>query len=65
MSMEPFNVYARCSKCGGQLIDTIHHAGRACQLVRGEHIHRRCHGCGYEWAEQPLDSVRLPTNIRD
>ncbi len=24
-------------------------------LVEGEHMHRHCQGCHYEWFEKPLD----------
>lgn len=50
-----------CVKCGGKKINDIYHkdylrcSSWICHTrFEGEHIHRSCVNCGYEWAELPL-----------
>lgn len=54
-----FSAKARCSKCGGQKVET-QYCGPGQRLMirctkRSEHIHRRCSRCKYIWDEAPLD----------
>lgn len=64
--MEEYPSYRKehkCKKCGsGDINDDYHKAlgFKPCgywhpgQQFPGEHIHRTCKNCGYEWAEAPL-----------
>lgn len=57
------NIYRssnKCPKCGGVEISERHHEGiDKCTWGQshfvGEHIHRTCKRCGYQWPETPLD----------
>jgi len=61
--MQQFNAEAICPKCGHKDI-----SARFCErarawdscwsAVKGEHIHRCCRRCLYEWFEAPLNGSR-------
>jgi hypothetical protein len=56
--MEKFDKTRPCPKCGnaGAATGVEYHAANEeyCDLESGEHMHRNCHNCRYEWAEAPL-----------
>lgn len=45
----------KCSKCGCENLGLKHHPAGACMMVRCEHMHHFCRGCGYHWTTLPLD----------
>ena len=60
--MKPYSEKSICSKCGHDVIETRYCGPGANRydmarcLVDGEHLHRTCKRCGYEWLEAPLDA---------
>jgi predicted nucleic-acid-binding Zn-ribbon protein len=60
--MEPYSRYHDCPKCGGVSVQTrFHLSGSDCSLggpsyPTGEHLHRTCERCGYNWPEAPLNA---------
>jgi hypothetical protein len=61
--MEQFDRDRSCPKCGSetQAAFSYHDKGKHDGMTRmlmcpveEEHMHRTCHDCSYEWAEQPL-----------
>ena len=59
MSRKPYDPQAVCRKCAHVEVVTEYCTGNkpfaylanvACELI-GEHFHRRCKRCGYEWTE--------------
>ena len=57
--MDKYNLKAKCPKCGNEDINSAYHDNfTKCgwsNRFAGEHMHRHCRNCGYEWPEQPLD----------
>ena len=60
--MNIYNSNNKCPKCGGKEIKDSHHSNiTKCRSYiyhssfDGEHIHRKCERCHYEWPERPLD----------
>ena len=63
--MKRFKQDSKCAKCGMYSASHIwHESDYHCRgdeiqpmtkRFRGEHIHRKCNQCGYEWPELPLD----------
>lgn len=58
--MKPYDEKTVCPKCGWKVISTRYHAKpeplQACAIAGGgEHMHRKCERCGYEWLEGPLE----------
>ena len=60
---EKYNPVRTCPKCGLENASTKYCAGASsvkrvpgCE-VEGEHLHRLCARCGYEWIEYALDKV--------
>ncbi|MCK4240854.1 MAG: hypothetical protein KAX30_04465 [Candidatus Atribacteria bacterium] len=56
------NIYSdksKCPKCGNADISSAYHKDiTKCgwnKPFEGEHIHRHCRNCHYEWPERPLD----------
>lgn len=53
----------KCIKCGSSDIYTVWHACEySCSpsshsVFAGEHLHRFCRGCHFEWRAQTLDSA--------
>jgi len=56
----------QCVKCGSADIHTAWHKWewdcsydfqQRYELVKGEHLHRHCRGCGFEWTNEPLDKI--------
>ncbi len=51
-----------CVKCGSEDIHTAwHKSGFDCLYgsntsPHDEHLHRHCRGCGYDWADKPMDA---------
>ncbi len=73
MPLKPFDENAACPKCGAQAdeISTTYAEG-ACIPEngygcgqQGEHIHRTCDRCGYDWAEACLDGELPPAPPSD
>jgi len=56
MKLPVFNEKATCSKCGGKDI----RAKYCTDGWAGEHLHRWCHRCGYEWVEACLPTEPQP-----
>ncbi len=59
--LEPFNEGATCPKCGHDDISTRYCKDRrpvelCWPYVTGEHLHRTCKRCGFEWLEGCLDA---------
>ncbi len=54
--MEKFDKSRGCPKCGnaGMATHVWHHAAGTCDVESGEHMHRSCNQCNYQWAEAPL-----------
>jgi hypothetical protein len=53
-----------CGKCGQSDIHTRlcdqpwgFGGARPPYCAKGEHLHRHCRTCGYEWLERPLDWI--------
>lgn len=65
MTLPPFSgVSSMCIKCGTRsgsihfcdgLWSTRSSLSHRVSCPKGEHIHRQCVACGYEWLEHPLD----------
>jgi len=61
--MDIFSKNSSCPKCGNTTASARWCGGAADKnhipgcMVEGEHIHRICARCGYEWLELPLDTV--------
>lgn len=67
-----------CPKCGGGEIRTEYCTGaysaglgrilgwgfdpRNC-FTKGEHLHRACENCGYNWLDQTLDQRQLESGV--
>lgn len=64
-ALPPFRRNARCPKCWGTQVETewkpdsskVSSWEASHRLTNDEHLARRCKGCGYEWAELPMDQV--------
>ncbi len=62
-----YNVNQDCPKCGGYADATWHRMGIDCGIhslhdyCAGEHIHRVCATCRYDWCELPLDAAKNQT----
>ena len=58
--MRKYNPKGVCIKCGGTDISSVYHEDfTKCgwsNHFEGEHIHRHCRNCGYEWPEKPSDA---------
>jgi len=66
IKLEPYKRNAPCPKCGGKEINTTYHAKgddeafsvKLCHrrefnmITIGEHLHRKCSCCKYEWLEK-------------
>lgn len=67
--MKPFCADAKCVKCHGEDISTVHYPdaktedcydrnhGTRRNHPREEYMHRRCRRCHYDWHEKPLDAA--------
>lgn len=62
--MEKYDSSRGCPKCAGEeTIDKWHKECWNCEVIwghfkkqfSGEHIHRKCKRCAFEWAEMPVD----------
>ena len=62
--MEKYDSGRPCPKCGEKdTLDRWHKEMWNCELIwgqfkkqfKGEHIHRKCKACGFEWAEMSVD----------
>lgn len=68
--MQPYVPDRPCPKCGGHDLGTSYHKSeRDCRIytdeaVHGEHIHRTCRTCGYNWPDAPLDHGRYDGDIK-
>jgi len=65
--MKPFDEKATCPKCGCAEIRTHYCAGYdwmkwgSCTLDRnGQHLHRTCQRCHFEWPEKCLPAAAVP-----
>lgn len=53
-----------CVKCGADSIEIWYCDNGACEIIKGredfsgDHLHRRCRACGYEWPEHCKDDDR-------
>ena len=61
--LEPFNPDIRCPKCGHEDIHARFDKDEYECLYsepkwKGEHIHRHCRRCSFNWIEAALDSGR-------
>ncbi len=60
-ALQPYTPEAVCPKCGTANVGTAYCPGRReswqCQrgFPEGEHLHRVCRTCRYEWPERCLD----------
>ncbi len=67
IKLKPFKANPVCPKCGGNDVDTLYHeysassaidVGELCHKYKndnqdiGEHLHRTCKYCKYEWLEK-------------
>lgn len=70
--MKPYDPMTKCPKCGSDEVGTAHHAGNTyssgcCSSVSvyhrdmpdGEHMHRKCHRCGYEFAQSVIEQKEV------
>lgn len=60
--MKPFDPEATCPKCGNNYVTHRYCSGHPMSnpfCPHGEHIDRRCGGCGYSWYERTLDSEEV------
>jgi predicted nucleic-acid-binding Zn-ribbon protein len=59
-----------CVKCGSTDINTSYHRSYGMSILaggcgwtnlrgHGEHLHKTCRNCQYEWAEATLDAVAV------
>lgn len=55
--MNKYNKQARCPKCGNDWIGT-EYDDHICKMIR------KCGGCGFQWLEEPLDTL-TPKNNED
>jgi hypothetical protein len=69
--MEPYNLTARCPKCGCDDIKSNYCDGRYCELKlssldphRWDHIHRVCQRCHYLWPEAPIAALAQQQEAR-
>ena len=56
--MKEFDPQAKCEKCGDERVNTFYCPGgpdrvwgRLCTWNEGEHLHRTCQRCLYQWKE--------------
>jgi len=64
--LPPFDPAGVCGKCGGEMISTTYHPRPVLDMGTlwacaagpplGEHLCRRCTGCGYAWCEATADT---------
>ena len=57
--MQQFQEHRNCPKCGSISVKTEYHGHvrpSGCSFRLGEHLHRLCQGCHYDWLERPLDA---------
>lgn len=61
--LKPYNPRAVCPKCSHRVITTRYHAKPeplqicATEGVEGEHMHRKCQRCGFEWLQKPKEQT--------
>jgi predicted nucleic-acid-binding Zn-ribbon protein len=62
--VNPYDPDATCPKCGCQQVNTYYctdytpwYRERRNRCPGGEHLHRACSRCRYEWFEAPLDQA--------
>ena len=58
-----YNPSAKCPKCGHEVVFTSYQKQRSYTCLSGcsdgEHLHRTCQRCQYQWPEAVLELERL------
>lgn len=57
--LPPYKADTTCPKCAYGEVGTTHYGNGCtdadCSMCDREHLRRICRGCGYQWAEAPIE----------